>query len=141
MPGRESVHVHRESGGRHVAQQLLHPGVVAQVIRARQAAGQGATILAAVHDLSLAGALAESFTRARADLVLYIAGADPYHGDRLGRLALTKPGLLERDRMVLGAARRAGTPLAIVCGGGYCADLASIVDIHSATSLAAAGAV
>jgi acetoin utilization deacetylase AcuC-like enzyme len=85
----------------------------------------------------LAGALAESFGRARADLVLFIAGADPYEGDRLGRLKLTKEGLLQRDRMVLDAARAAGLPLAIVCGGGYCSDVESIVDIHAATMLLA----
>ena len=87
----------------------------------------------------LGRALEESFDRARADLVLYIAGADPYEGDRLGRLAVTKAGLLERDRMVLATARVAGAPVAIVCGGGYCQDLESIVDIHAATMLLAAG--
>ena len=85
---------------------------------------------------ALQAALAESFARAQADLVLYIAGADPYEGDRLGRLGLTKAGLLERDRMVLAAA--AATPVAIVCGGGYCQDLDAIVDIHAATMLLAA---
>jgi acetoin utilization deacetylase AcuC-like enzyme len=87
----------------------------------------------------LAAALAESFDRARAGLVLYIAGADPYAGDRLGRLGLTKAGLLERDRMVLAAARAAAAPVAIVCGGGYCQELEAIVDIHAATMLLAAG--
>ena len=87
---------------------------------------------------ALAAALGESFDRARADMVLYIAGADPYEGDRLGRLGLTKAGLLERDRMVLEAARNANTPVAIVCGGGYCQDLEAIVDIHAATMLLAA---
>jgi len=89
---------------------------------------------------ALAPAVAESFERGRPDLVLYIAGADPYEGDRLGRLRLTKPGLLARDRLVLDAARRAGVPLAIVCGGGYCDEIESIVDIHAATMLLAAGA-
>lgn len=83
-------------------------------------------------------ALVAGFDRARADLVLYIAGADPYAGDRLGRLGLSKAGLLERDRRVLGAARAAGAPVAIVCGGGYCQDLGEIVDIHAATMLLAA---
>jgi acetoin utilization deacetylase AcuC-like enzyme len=73
--------------------------------------------------------------------VLYIAGADPYEGDRLGRLRLTKAGLLARDRLVLDAARATGTPLAIVCGGGYCQDLEAIVDIHAATMLLAAGVI
>jgi len=89
---------------------------------------------------ALAPAVAESFERGRPDLVLYIAGADPYEGDRLGRLALTKPGLLARDQLVLAAAARAGVPLAIVCGGGYCEEIESIVDIHAATMLLAAGA-
>ncbi|MFM8951567.1 MAG: histone deacetylase [Planctomycetaceae bacterium] len=87
----------------------------------------------------LAAAVDESFERARADLVLYIAGADPYAGDRLGRLAVTKAGLAARDRMVFAAAWAAGVPVAIVCGGGYCPDLDAIVDIHAATMLMAAG--
>ena len=87
----------------------------------------------------LAAALAESFARASADLVLYIAGADPYVEDRLGRLGLSKAGLLDRDRMVLAAARAANTPVGIVCGGGYCQDLEAIVDIHAASMLLAAG--
>jgi len=87
---------------------------------------------------ALAPAVAESFARGRPDLVFLIAGADPFAGDRLGRLALTKEGLLERDRLVLAAARRAGVPLAIVCGGGYCDEIESIVDIHAATMLLAA---
>jgi acetoin utilization deacetylase AcuC-like enzyme len=88
---------------------------------------------------ALEPAVAESFARGRPDLVLLIAGADPFEGDRLGRLAVTKEGLLERDRLVLAAARRAGVPLAIVCGGGYCDEIENIVDIHAATMLLAAG--
>jgi acetoin utilization deacetylase AcuC-like enzyme len=88
---------------------------------------------------ALAPALGESFSRGRPDLVLFIAGADPYAGDRLGRLALTKAGLLARDRLVLDACRHAGVPVAIVCGGGYAADLGDVVDIHAATMLEAAG--
>jgi acetoin utilization deacetylase AcuC-like enzyme len=88
---------------------------------------------------ALSAALSTSIARARADLVLYIAGADPYVGDRLGRLAVTMAGLVERDRLVLAAAARAGLPVGIVCGGGYCADVAAIVEIHAATMLLAAG--
>ena len=80
----------------------------------------------------------ESFARSNADLVLYIAGADPFEGDRLGRLRVSKAGLLERDRIVFDAARRAGTPVAIVCGGGYARDLDAIAEIHAATMLEAA---
>ena len=87
---------------------------------------------------ALETALAKAFPAARADLVLYIAGADPYAGDRLGRLSLTKAGLVARDRLVLDAARAGGLPVAIVCGGGYCPDLHAIVDIHAATIMLAA---
>ena len=87
---------------------------------------------------ALAPAVVESFGRGRPDLVFYIAGADPYEPDRLGRLRLTKQGLVDRDRLVLDAARAAGVPLAIVLGGGYSADLDAIVDIHTATMLMAA---
>jgi len=91
------------------------------------------TYLAAV-DAALDGALGEG----RADLLLYIAGADPYGGDRLGRLSVSRAGLLERDRRVLAAARSAGLPVGIVCGGGYCADIGAIVEIHAGTMLLAA---
>ncbi len=90
---------------------------------------------------ALAPAVAESFHRGRPDLVFYIAGADPYEHDRLGRLRLSKRGLLDRDRLVLDAARTAGVPVAIVLGGGYSADLEAIVDIHAATMLAAADTI
>jgi acetoin utilization deacetylase AcuC-like enzyme len=92
-----------------------------------------------VYLAALAPAVIESFDRGRPDLVFYIAGADPYEHDRLGRLRLTKQGLVDRDRLVLHAARAAGVPLAIVLGGGYSADLDAIVDIHAATMLIAAG--
>jgi len=91
------------------------------------------TYLAAV-DAALAGALGEG----GGDLLLYIAGADPYAGDRLGRLSVSRAGLLERDRRVLAAARSAGLPVGIVCGGGYCVDIGAIVEIHAGTMLLAA---
>ena len=74
----------------------------------------------------------------RPDLVLYIAGADPYAGDRLGRLAVSRAGLVERDRRVFAAAAAALVPVAIVCGGGYAEDVGAIVAIHAATMLMAA---
>jgi acetoin utilization deacetylase AcuC-like enzyme len=67
------------------------------------------------------------------DLVFYLAGADPFEGDRLGGLTLTKAGLCERDRLVIGAVRGAGIPLVTVLAGGYAADLADTVDIHVTT--------
>jgi acetoin utilization deacetylase AcuC-like enzyme len=67
------------------------------------------------------------------ELVVYVAGADPFEGDRLGGLRLTKAGLAERDRLVVEAVRGAGVPLALTLAGGYAADVRDTVDIHVAT--------
>jgi len=69
----------------------------------------------------------------RPDLVVYLAGADPFEKDRLGGLKLTKRGLAERDRLVVAAARDAGVPLVAVLAGGYATDVNDTVDIHAAT--------
>jgi acetoin utilization deacetylase AcuC-like enzyme len=74
---------------------------------------------------------------ARPDLAIYLAGADPYFDDRLGRLALTKAGLAERDRLIFHYTRRAGLPLAISMAGGYARRIADTVDIHFQTVAAA----
>ena len=68
--------------------------------------------------------------RFRPQMVFYLAGADPYAGDRLGRLALSKAGLAERDRMVLRLARDTGLPVAVTMAGGYADEVDDIVDIH-----------
>ena len=68
------------------------------------------------------------------DLVVYIAGADPYAEDRLGRLRLSIGGLARRDRMVFTACRRRSLPVAVVLGGGYARDLADVVTIHANTA-------
>ena len=81
---------------------------------------------------ALAGALPAVLAHAPR-LIVYVAGADPYEGDRLGGLKLTKEGLAARDRMVIGAARHAGIPVAVVLAGGYAADVNDVVDIHVAT--------
>ena len=67
------------------------------------------------------------------DLVFYLAGADPWEGDRLGRLAVTRDGLAERDRLVLEGCAAAGVPVALVMSGGYAADVDDIVAIHYTT--------
>jgi acetoin utilization deacetylase AcuC-like enzyme len=66
----------------------------------------------------------------RPDLVVYVAGADPFEKDRLGRLAVTRAGLAERDRIVVDAARRRALPLAVVMGGGYAERVEDTVAIH-----------
>ena len=70
----------------------------------------------------------------RPDLVFYLAGADPYHGDQLGGLSLTFDGLRARDALVLGTFRRAGVPVAITLAGGYAHHTDDTIAIHCATA-------
>ncbi|MFM8675236.1 MAG: histone deacetylase [Vulcanococcus sp.] len=73
----------------------------------------------------------------RPDLVLYNAGVDPHHQDRLGRLNLSNEGLLNRDRLVLDACLRRSIPVATVIGGGY-DELKPLVERHGLVFRAAA---
>lgn len=68
-----------------------------------------------------------------ADIIFYLAGADPYVHDRLGRLGLTKEGLKGRDETVLRFAREEGIPIVTTLSGGYAEDIADTVDIHCNT--------
>ena len=83
--------------------------------------------------------LEEALDRADATMAIFLAGADPYEGDKLGRLSVTKGGLAERDRIVLEACRDAGLPVAVTMAGGYCPRIGETVDIHFATVERAAG--
>jgi acetoin utilization deacetylase AcuC-like enzyme len=65
--------------------------------------------------------------------VFYLAGADPYEGDQLGGLRLTRDGLRRRDRKVIDAAVSAGAPLVITLAGGYAHRVDDTVAIHAAT--------
>ena len=67
------------------------------------------------------------------DLAIYLAGADPFIGDRLGRMAVSKAGLAKRDAFVFSLCAQAGIPLAVVMSGGYARDVNDIVDIHCET--------
>ena len=67
------------------------------------------------------------------DLAIFLAGADPFEDDKLGRLSVTKEGLTERDRMVLGACREHGIPVAVTMAGGYAKEVGDTVDIHFQT--------
>ena len=78
-------------------------------------------------------ALARALDAARPELAIFLAGADPFEGDRFGRLALTKRGLAARDRLVLETLRARGVPVAITMAGGYAQDDQDVVDIHFAT--------
>jgi acetoin utilization deacetylase AcuC-like enzyme len=66
----------------------------------------------------------------RPNLILYLAGADPYEKDQLGGLSLTKAGLKERDKLVIESARSLGIPVAVVLAGGYALEIKDTVDIH-----------
>ncbi|MGE0811698.1 MAG: histone deacetylase [Vicinamibacterales bacterium] len=76
--------------------------------------------------------------RHRPALAFYLAGADPFAGDRLGRLDLSMEGLAARDRMVFERCRLARIPVAVTMSGGYAPDVEDIVAIHVNTVLAAA---
>jgi acetoin utilization deacetylase AcuC-like enzyme len=64
------------------------------------------------------------------DFILYVAGADPYAGDRLGRLKLSTAGLARRDERVYEFAREQGVPIAVTMAGGYGHDIEQTVDVH-----------
>ncbi|MGL4422361.1 MAG: histone deacetylase family protein [Gemmataceae bacterium] len=87
-----------------------------------------AEYLAAVEE-----AIGTALSQFHPDLVIYLAGADPYEHDRLGRLALTRPGLAERDRLVFETFQRLGVPIVVTMAGGYAKDVADTVAIHTAT--------
>jgi acetoin utilization deacetylase AcuC-like enzyme len=67
---------------------------------------------------------------AQVQLAIYLAGADPFEDDRLGRLCVTKRGLAERDNMVLEACRERGIPVALTMAGGYARRVEDTVDVH-----------
>lgn len=71
---------------------------------------------------------------AGADLVVYLAGADPHVGDRLGRMRLTAAGLARRDSIVLTTCREIGLPVVVTIAGGYGADVRDTVGIHVTTA-------
>ncbi len=77
----------------------------------------------------------------RVDLAIYLAGVDPYEDDRLGRLALSKTGLAQRDARTFELCRDAGVPVATVMAGGYARRVEDTVAIHLQTVCLAAECV
>lgn len=67
------------------------------------------------------------------DVIFYLAGADPYENDKLGRLGLSINGLLSRDEMVLQFAKTFDVPIVTTLSGGYAADINDTVEIHCNT--------
>lgn len=69
--------------------------------------------------------------------LIFLAGADPHEGDRLGRLRLTFDGLRARDARVFDLAARLSVPVAVTMAGGYGRDIETSVQAHLNTVQAA----
>jgi len=82
---------------------------------------------------ALAMHLPEVLDGSAPEVVFYLAGADPYEGDRLGKLSLTIEGLAQRDRFVFEQCRIRSIPVVVTMAGGYCPDVEAIVAIHANT--------
>ncbi len=87
---------------------------------------------------ALDAALDRAFATGPFDLAFYLAGADPWEGDALGRLAMTKAGLRARDELVLERLHAEGTPACVVLAGGYAPDIEDTVEINAGTVAAVA---
>lgn len=88
---------------------------------------------------ALKDGLEQVFAQTQPDIAFYLAGADPFIGDRLGRLNLTKEGLAQRDQMVFETCRSQNIPVVITMSGGYASDIKDTVDIHFQTIRGALG--
>ena len=86
---------------------------------------------------ALQHALVELEQRFSADLFIFLAGADPHEGDRLGRLKLTQEGLRQRDQCVFDYAHKQSIPLAVCMAGGYGTHIETTVAVHRQTVLLA----
>ena len=82
---------------------------------------------------SLQHCLDQLDSRFKADCLIYLAGADPHEGDRLGRLKVSKNGMRLRDEMVFQYALSKKLPVATSMAGGYGKEIESTVDIHFQT--------
>ena len=82
----------------------------------------------------LARALPDILDSHKPQLVIYLAGADPYEQDMLGGLSLTLEGFRRRDACVIDHCRRRAIPLVAVLAGGYAANMSDTIRIHHATA-------
>jgi acetoin utilization deacetylase AcuC-like enzyme len=81
--------------------------------------------LAALHDH-----IPRIYEEFQPEIIFYLAGADPYERDQLGGLRISKEGLMERGRIVIGEARRRKIPTVVLLAGGYAFDVEDTVQIH-----------
>jgi acetoin utilization deacetylase AcuC-like enzyme len=86
----------------------------------------------------LGEALGKAMKDFHPELVMYVAGADPYREDQLGGLSLTIDGLKARDRLVLDTSREFGAAVTVTLAGGYAVKVEDTVTIHSNTAKVAA---
>ena len=75
----------------------------------------------------------ETLNRFKPDFIIYLAGADPHEGDRLGKLSISKDGMRQRDECVFQYGLDHQIPTAFSMAGGYGRDIQSTVDIHFQT--------
>jgi acetoin utilization deacetylase AcuC-like enzyme len=95
-------------------------------------------ILDGAYLAALETALETLFARFDPQLIIFLAGADPHEGDRLGRMKLTFDGLAQRDKMVLEAAHQRHIPVAISMAGGYGRNIDDTIAVHLQTIAIAA---
>lgn len=89
--------------------------------------------------MALEQALLELEQRFDPGLVIYLAGADPHEGDRLGRLKISYEGLEARDRRVMEWAWQRRIPLAFSMAGGYGVDIGTTLTVQMNTYRVALG--
>ena len=89
------------------------------------------------YEQALARGLRQSFATNSPQLVIYLAGADPFEDDKLGKLKLTKAGLKHRDEIVFEYCRARRVPIAIAMAGGYARNIYDTVEIHANTVITA----
>ena len=91
-----------------------------------------ATYLAALHQ-----GLEIMSERFKPDFIIYLAGADPHEGDRLGKLSISTDGMRQRDECVFQFSLDRQIPIAFSMAGGYGKEIQSTVDVHFQTIVTA----
>jgi acetoin utilization deacetylase AcuC-like enzyme len=82
---------------------------------------------------ALSVGLVELEKRFKPEFIIYLAGADPHDGDRLGRLKLSFDGIAKRDQIVIDFAKDHNCPIAIAMAGGYGININTTVQVHTQT--------
>lgn len=74
-----------------------------------------------------------SLLKHKPDFAFYLSGVDVLESDKLGKLAISKEGCKERDKMVLQFCKYNHLPVQVSMGGGYSPNIKDIVDAHCNT--------